>query len=180
MAVSFHLCHLALLTWESFRILLRSLLARQGSHTEKRSNYSDLTRPRPKWWFSIGNPLISGKSRFQGLENMSAGLAWGRSHWDPESVGLLRIVLMDHSLHVISSMPQARSEVQHALFIAILMILLSIDISVAHISSMFATHCQVGFSPFWTASQNAVFSMGGCVTQSPCMIFVKPSCIYLT
>ena len=27
------------------------------------SNYSDLTRPHPKWWFSTGNPLISGKSR---------------------------------------------------------------------------------------------------------------------
>ena len=28
------------------------------------SNYSDLTRPGPpKWWFSKGNPLISGKSR---------------------------------------------------------------------------------------------------------------------
>ena len=27
------------------------------------SNYSDLTRPHPKWWFSKGNPLISGKSR---------------------------------------------------------------------------------------------------------------------
>ena len=26
-------------------------------------NYSDLTRPHPKWWFSKGNPLISGKSR---------------------------------------------------------------------------------------------------------------------
>ena len=27
------------------------------------SNYRDLTRPDPKWWFSKGNPLISGKSR---------------------------------------------------------------------------------------------------------------------
>ena len=26
------------------------------------SNYSDLTRPHPKWWFRKGNPLISGKS----------------------------------------------------------------------------------------------------------------------
>ena len=24
-------------------------------------NYSDLTRPHPKWWFSKGNPLIPGK-----------------------------------------------------------------------------------------------------------------------
>ena len=27
------------------------------------SNYSDLTRPHPKWWFSKGILLISGKSR---------------------------------------------------------------------------------------------------------------------
>ena len=27
------------------------------------SNYSDLTRPHPKWWFSKGNHLISRKSR---------------------------------------------------------------------------------------------------------------------
>ena len=27
------------------------------------ANYSDLTRPHPKWWFSKGIPLISGKSR---------------------------------------------------------------------------------------------------------------------
>ena len=27
------------------------------------SNYSDLRRPHPKWWFSKGNPLISGKCR---------------------------------------------------------------------------------------------------------------------
>ena len=27
------------------------------------SNYSDLTRPHPEWWFSKRNPLISGKSR---------------------------------------------------------------------------------------------------------------------
>ena len=27
------------------------------------SNYSDLTRPHPKWWFSKRNALLSGKSR---------------------------------------------------------------------------------------------------------------------
>ncbi len=27
------------------------------------SNYNDLTRPHPKWWFRKGTPLISGKSR---------------------------------------------------------------------------------------------------------------------
>ena len=26
------------------------------------SNFGDLTRPHPKWWFSKGNPLISRKS----------------------------------------------------------------------------------------------------------------------
>ena len=26
------------------------------------SNYSDFTRPHPKWWLSKGNPVISGKS----------------------------------------------------------------------------------------------------------------------
>ena len=41
------------------------------------SNYSNLTRPiYPKWWFSKGNPLISGKSR----------LVKYYSIW-PESVG---------------------------------------------------------------------------------------------
>ena len=29
------------------------------------SNYSDLTQPHPKWWFSKGYLLISGKSRLQ-------------------------------------------------------------------------------------------------------------------
>ena len=35
-----------------------------------RSNYSDLTRPHPKWWFSKGNPLISGKSRLVKYYNL--------------------------------------------------------------------------------------------------------------
>ena len=34
------------------------------------SNYSDLTRPHPKWWFSKGNPLISGKSRLVKYYNL--------------------------------------------------------------------------------------------------------------
>ncbi len=32
--------------------------------------YSDLTRPHPKWWFSRGNPLISGKSRLVKYYNL--------------------------------------------------------------------------------------------------------------
>ena len=35
------------------------------------SNYSDLTRPHPKWWFSKGNPLISGKSRLVKYYNLT-------------------------------------------------------------------------------------------------------------
>ena len=34
------------------------------------SNYSDLTRPHPKRWFSKGNPLISGKSRLVKYYNL--------------------------------------------------------------------------------------------------------------
>ena len=35
------------------------------------SNYSGLTRPHPKWWFSKGNPLISGKSRLVKYYNLA-------------------------------------------------------------------------------------------------------------
>ena len=35
------------------------------------SNYSDLTRPHPKWWFSKGNPLISGKPRLVKYYNLA-------------------------------------------------------------------------------------------------------------
>ena len=35
------------------------------------SNYSDLTRPHPKWWFSKGNPLNSGKSRLVKYYNLA-------------------------------------------------------------------------------------------------------------
>ena len=37
----------------------------------KRSNYSDLRGPHPKWWFSEGNPLISGKSRLVKYYNLT-------------------------------------------------------------------------------------------------------------
>ena len=36
-----------------------------------RSNYSDLTRPHPKWWFSKGNPLISEKPRLVKYYNLA-------------------------------------------------------------------------------------------------------------
>ena len=35
------------------------------------SNYSDLTRPHPKWWFSKGNHPISGKSRLVKYYNLA-------------------------------------------------------------------------------------------------------------
>ena len=35
------------------------------------SNYSDLTRPHTKWWFSKGNPLISGKPRLVKYYNLA-------------------------------------------------------------------------------------------------------------
>ena len=31
----------------------------------------DLTRPHPKWWFSKGNPLISGKSTLVKYYNLA-------------------------------------------------------------------------------------------------------------
>ena len=34
------------------------------------SNYSDLTRPHPNWWFSKGNPFISGKLRLVKYYNL--------------------------------------------------------------------------------------------------------------
>ena len=38
------------------------------------SNYSDLTRPHPKWWFSKGNALISGKSRLVKYYNLARNI----------------------------------------------------------------------------------------------------------
>ena len=38
------------------------------------SNYSDLTRPHPKWWFSKGNPIISGKSRLVKYYNLARSM----------------------------------------------------------------------------------------------------------
>ena len=38
------------------------------------SNYSDLTRPHSKWWFSRGNLLISGKSRLVKYYNLARNI----------------------------------------------------------------------------------------------------------
>ena len=37
-------------------------------------NYSDLTRPHPKWWFGKGNPLISGKPRLVKYYNLARSM----------------------------------------------------------------------------------------------------------
>ena len=39
------------------------------------SNYSDLTRPHPKWWFSKGNPLISRKPRLVKYYNLARNVS---------------------------------------------------------------------------------------------------------
>ena len=48
----------------------------QGANINKSfwSNYSDLKRPHPKWWFSKGNPLISGKPRLVKYYNLARSL----------------------------------------------------------------------------------------------------------
>ncbi len=45
------------------------------NHQPVWSNYSDLTRPHSKWWFSKGNHLISGKSRFHICLNLRVSLS---------------------------------------------------------------------------------------------------------
>ena len=42
------------------------------------SNYSDLTRPHPKWWLSKGNPLISGKSGLVKYYNLARSFDWNQ------------------------------------------------------------------------------------------------------
>ena len=44
------------------------------------SNYSDLTRPHPKWWFSREHPLISGKPRSVKYYNLARRLKDERFH----------------------------------------------------------------------------------------------------
>ena len=43
-----------------------------GNYSPIWSNYSDLTRPHPKWWHSKGNPLISGKTRLVKYYNLAS------------------------------------------------------------------------------------------------------------
>ena len=64
------------------------------------SNYSDLTRPHPKWWFSKGNPLISGKSRLVKYYNLARTLyGTGENGW-------LQFTLSIHQLkHVFLRVP---------------------------------------------------------------------------
>ena len=50
------------------------------------SNYSDLTRPHPKWWFSKGNPLISGKSRLVKYYNLPRSLYFDGNEFSENNV----------------------------------------------------------------------------------------------
>ena len=52
-------------------VYLHSFLANHGTEPQVWSNYSNLTRPHPKWWFSKGHPLISGKSRLVKYYNLA-------------------------------------------------------------------------------------------------------------
>ena len=54
------------------------------------SNYSDLTRPHPKWWFSKGNSLISGKSRLVKYNNLARSMVIGSMGYftDPYKWGM--------------------------------------------------------------------------------------------
>ena len=49
------------------------------------SNYSDLTRPHPKWWFSKGNTLISGKPRLVKYYNLARKKLHEDGHEDSHS-----------------------------------------------------------------------------------------------
>ena len=46
------------------------------------SNYSDLTRPHPKWWFSKGMLLISGKSRLVKYYNLARRMVTPLHPWN--------------------------------------------------------------------------------------------------
>ena len=55
----------------SYQLVKTPFVIKQlGSH-QTWSNYSDLTRPHPKWWFSKENPLISRKPRLVKYINLA-------------------------------------------------------------------------------------------------------------
>ena len=45
------------------------------------ANYNDVSRGHPKWWFSKGNPLISGKSRLVKYYNLARFIKEGANLW---------------------------------------------------------------------------------------------------
>ena len=53
------------------------------------SNYSDLTRPHPKWWFSKGIPLISGKSRLVKYYNLARYMGVSKNMGKPPKSSIL-------------------------------------------------------------------------------------------
>ncbi len=76
--------------WKWIQLLF--LTAESSSHIIW-SNYSDLTRPHPKWWFSKGSPLISGKSRLVKYYNLTRYYAWTQQ--------LFKKILMAQALHIL-------------------------------------------------------------------------------
>ena len=58
-------------SWTDLRFAKKLVFVYLSHHHEIWSNYSDLTRPHPKWWFSKGIPLISGKSRLVKYYNLA-------------------------------------------------------------------------------------------------------------
>ena len=83
--------------WWSLPIpLCKSLMSRLGFHGFHGiwSNYSDLTRPHPKWWFRKGSPLISGKSRLVKYNNLARWYGFWRIFSNPAAVGMKICTIM--------------------------------------------------------------------------------------
>ena len=59
---------------------------KEGSLNSFWSNYSDLTRPHLKWWFSKGNPLLPGKSGLVKYYNLARFLELNMSIWALKSL----------------------------------------------------------------------------------------------
>ena len=75
------------------------------------SNYSDLTRPHPKWCFSKGNPLISGKSRLVKYYNLARFYGNGQSR--PKNKWFLTMVIVTPHRSVALHVKMAESTCSH-------------------------------------------------------------------
>ena len=67
-----------------------------GEYTVHLGNlFSDLTRPHPKWWFSKGNPLISGKSAWWNILIWpDTCILWDWSWLNPNHVWYIWCILL--------------------------------------------------------------------------------------